>query len=58
MSAGHIPRSEITHYLNEEHIFEQEERFDYIRWIQFIDSEYISFQEKKKKESSSKPRKK
>ena len=59
MSAGYIPRSEITNYLNEEQIFDSEDRIDYIRWVQFIDSEYISFQETKKKENGSKkPRKK
>ena len=44
---GYIPYSEIINYLDEQRIFEFEDRQDCIRWIQFIDREYVKLQSKK-----------
>lgn len=55
---GYIPYSEIVHYLNENEIDNRNERLEYIRWIQFIDAEYVSFnyeEQKKKKPKQQQP---
>jgi hypothetical protein len=53
---GYIPYSEISNYLTEQHIFDFEDRQDCIRWIQFIDREYVKLQHKK--QDNKKPAKK
>ncbi len=40
-SIGYIKYSEIVHYLNEENIYGPE-RLEYIRWVQFIDGEFVA----------------
>ncbi len=42
---GHIPFSEIREYLFELHIFDFDERWEYIRWIQFLDREYVKYRQ-------------
>lgn len=44
---GYIPYSEICSYLTENHIFDLNERVEYHRWIRYIDSVYVSLQNKK-----------
>ncbi|MCP3684780.1 MAG: hypothetical protein GY861_19095 [bacterium] len=41
MGLGYIPYSEIICYLNENDIFDQEERARMLNVVQFIDSEYV-----------------
>jgi len=38
---GYIPYSEISDWLNEERIFEYDERHEYRCFINFIDREYV-----------------
>lgn len=39
---GYIPYSEISDWLNEELIFDYDERHEYRRFINFIDREYVT----------------
>jgi len=49
---GYIPYSEIIAYLNENNIFEKPYREEYIKWIQFLDQEYLKIQNKEIKKGS------
>ena len=51
---GYISFSEIVCYLNEELIFNYEERKEYIHWIQFIDEHFVKLQHDKQKKESEK----
>jgi len=53
-SAGYIAYSEIVLWLNEHMIDSTEQRLEYIKWIQFIDSEYVHLQHEKHREMSKK----
>jgi hypothetical protein len=56
MAAGMIPFSEIRSYLDEKNICGEEERDEWIHWIQFIDAEFMA-EAKSKEKSSSTPQK-
>ncbi len=43
---GYIPYQEIIAYLNENDIFEKIYRDEWIRWIQYLDHEYLKIQSK------------
>jgi hypothetical protein len=51
MGLGYIPYSTIVDYLNEEQIFNINERDEYRQWIQTIDRIYVELQNVKTKES-------
>ena len=44
---GYIPYSEICSYLNENEIFNFEDRLEYFKWIKFIDHAYVAHSNKK-----------
>ncbi len=48
MGLGYIPYSEIVFYLNENDIFDQEERERMLNIIQFIDGKYVELKNVKK----------
>lgn len=50
-----IPLSEIRGYLDEVGIENYEERFEWIRWIQFIDSEFMAEDKKSKEKGPAQP---
>ena len=45
---GYIPYSEIHAYLNEQQIYNPDERIEYFKWIKFIDQLYVVHNNQKK----------